>query len=356
MIEIPEDTLQLVVNMIHLGDHQGAADKLSAFLPSQQNAEPTPVAVAAFRRGDRYLIARRKYFRHLGGLWEFPGGSVREDETLENGLKRQIKEELGVDITVHHKVGQSTHQYPDCPPIKITLFTAGLNSSNFHLNDHDQVEWLTLQEIREKPLVPADKSLFNQLMTHHYYSEEAIAYAAETLIIDIASETQAICLATAPPAKILDLGCGSGRDTLYFRSKGYEVTPVDSSPAMCQLAAVETQSPVIPKNVLSLGYDKEFDAIWASACLPHIPKNELNDALTQCMKALKPGGLLYFSLKSGEGEGIDPQGRFTARYTREEIEHRLQSFPCDIVSIWSSQAARRNSNEIWLNVIITHSE
>ena len=71
------------------------------------------VAAALVFRDGRLLITRRQADAHLGGLWEFPGGKREPDETFEACLRRELREELGIEVTVRELVESLTHAYPE---------------------------------------------------------------------------------------------------------------------------------------------------------------------------------------------------------------------------------------------------
>jgi len=100
-------------------------------------------------------------------------------------------------------------------------------------------------------------------------------------------------------SRILDAGCGVGRDAKFFLGEGYEVVPFDGSLEMVKIA-----SRLLEKNVLHMlfqdvNFSGEFDAIWANASLLHIPYENLRQIMIGFHKALLPSGILYASFKYG---------------------------------------------------------
>lgn len=112
-----------------------------------------------------------------------------------------------------------------------------------------------------------------------------------------------------PGGRILDLGCGSGRDSKNFIQKGYEVEAVDSSPTLCRLASDYIGREVICQDMEEIEYRDEFDGTWACASLVHITKKEIHKMLEKLTCALGKTGVLYMSLKYGQGEAVK-SGRF----------------------------------------------
>jgi len=74
---------------------------------------PVEVAAGLVFRGGKLLITRRLPEAHLGGLWEFPGGKREAGESFEQCLRRELTEELGIEVQVHDLVEELTHDYPD---------------------------------------------------------------------------------------------------------------------------------------------------------------------------------------------------------------------------------------------------
>ncbi len=93
--------------------------------------------------------------------------------------------------------------------------------------------------------------------------------------------------------RILDIGCGSGRDSKYFAHKGYDVVAIDPSAKMCEQTRKFVQIPVYHMKAEDLCFSNEFDAVWACASLLHISKDMLEMVLRRIATALKGGGILY---------------------------------------------------------------
>ena len=98
-------------------------------------------------------------------------------------------------------------------------------------------------------------------------------------------------------SSILDLGCGTGRDSKYFIDKGYEVTSIDGSYEMCKLAETLLNKEVEQINFLDINYTNEFDGIFACASLLHLSNQDLLIVLKKISNALKKEGILYTCFK-----------------------------------------------------------
>jgi 8-oxo-dGTP diphosphatase len=107
------------------------------------------------------LIARRGPGKHLEGYWEFPGGKIEDFETPENGLMRELLEELNITIELKKRLSTITHHYPE-KSIMLFSFTAKIISGEILLKDHDKYEWIKIEEIHNFKLAEADISLIKE--------------------------------------------------------------------------------------------------------------------------------------------------------------------------------------------------
>lgn len=156
---------------------------------------------------------------------------------------------------------------------------------------------------------------------------------------------------------ILDLGCGSGRDSLTFYEQGYDVTLLDASEEMCKLAEIHTGLEVLQMTIEQMDFDNVFDGIWACASLLHIPKKELSHILTKIARALNDKGVLYMSFKPGSFEGFRGE-RYFSDFTPESMTELLRDHGrFDIVKLWETEDVRSgHSDEKWLNILVRKSQ
>ena len=120
--------------------------------------------------------------------------------------------------------------------------------------------------------------------------------------------------------RILDAGCGSGRDTAFFLRRGYDVSAFDASAALCRLSTSLTGVSTRQLRFQEFDEIEEYDGVWASASLLHVPNVELPDCISRLIRALKPGGVMYMSFKHGSGERFAPEGRFFADQTPDNLQ------------------------------------
>jgi len=117
---------------------------------------------------------------------------------------------------------------------------------------------------------------------------------------------------------ILELGCGAGNHAAMMPAAGFAVRATDGSPEMAEIAAHRLGHAVEAMLFHELDDHDAYDGVWASACLLHVPRDELSRVLSRIHRALKPSGVFYASFKLGEGDGRDSLGRYynypTARW------------------------------------------
>jgi mutator protein MutT/uracil-DNA glycosylase family 4 len=120
------------------------------------------VTAGVIRRGSRYLVTRRHPAKHLGGLWEFPGGKRRPGESLEECLARELREELGVRATVGDRLAVVPWTYPE-RRVLLHFFRCTLGATRIHPRERQPCRWVTPAELRRLAMPPADAELVSWL-------------------------------------------------------------------------------------------------------------------------------------------------------------------------------------------------
>ncbi len=112
---------------------------------------------------DSILIARRKQGKSHGGQWEFPGGKLENGESPQEGLSREIHEELGVDAEVGEVFAEAVYDYP-AGSINLIAVFAKIHGTEFTLIDHDQVTFVPIATLLDYDLAPADIPIAKKLI------------------------------------------------------------------------------------------------------------------------------------------------------------------------------------------------
>jgi len=119
---------------------------------------------------------------------------------------------------------------------------------------------------------------------------------------------------------ILELGCGAGNHSAVMLAEGFSVRATDGSPEMAEIASQRLGHAVEAMRFDQLDAHEAYDGVWASACLLHVPRDELAGILARIHRALRPSGVFYASYKMGEGDGRDSLGRYYNYASPEWIE------------------------------------
>ncbi|MUP46976.1 (deoxy)nucleoside triphosphate pyrophosphohydrolase [Gramella sp. BOM4] len=114
------------------------------------------VTCALIEDNDKILCAQRSEKMSLPLKWEFPGGKVEKGETLEECLKREIKEELGLNIEILERLPPNQHRYNDQKIIELIPFRCSLQTSEIILKEHSKIEWATTSQLQNFDWAEAD--------------------------------------------------------------------------------------------------------------------------------------------------------------------------------------------------------
>ena len=189
--------------------------------------------------------------------------------------------------------------------------------------------------------------------TIEYYNQSAKSFVADTVDANV-NELHSIFLSRLPTgAYIMDLGCGSGRDSKAFLEKGYRVLSVDGSEELCKVASRLTGQEVLCQTFENIHFSQKFDGIWACASILHVPSDRLLLVIGNISRALKPGGYFYVSFKYGTFEG-ERNGRYFTDMDEERFAKLIAPFPeLEIVETRITGDVRpRRESETWLNVVV----
>ena len=123
----------------------------------------TEVAAALIWDGDKFMICQRPAHKARGLLWEFVGGKVESGETREQALIRECREELAVTVSVGEVFMDVVHEYPDLL-VHLTLFNAVIAEGIPQKLEHNDIRWITVDEIPSYDFCPADEEILKRLM------------------------------------------------------------------------------------------------------------------------------------------------------------------------------------------------
>ena len=120
------------------------------------------VVAGIIYKENKILLCRRKEGKSQAGFWEFPGGKVEKNESKQDALLREIKEELGIEIKVKDFYAQTPYSYPTFN-IVLWVYTCEYESGEIKPTDHDQFKWVAPSKLPDYPLSPADVEVAEKL-------------------------------------------------------------------------------------------------------------------------------------------------------------------------------------------------
>ena len=119
------------------------------------------VVTAILYRGGAYFVTQRGY-GEFDGMWEFPGGKIEPGESHEVALKREIQEELGVDIAIENLLCTTEYDYPSFH-LTMHCYLCSIASGEIELREHKSAHWLRPEELGSVEWLPADKDVISRL-------------------------------------------------------------------------------------------------------------------------------------------------------------------------------------------------
>ncbi|MBW4551302.1 MAG: class I SAM-dependent methyltransferase [Aphanocapsa sp. GSE-SYN-MK-11-07L] len=188
------------------------------------------------------------------------------------------------------------------------------------------------------------------------YESTADAFRVGTWDHDVSQNRQAL-LAAMPrhPGKILDLGCGPGRDLVAFSQQGQTAIGLDATPAFVAMAQQVSGCEVWQQSFLSLDLPPQtFDGIFANASLLHVPSSEMERVLRDLYQALVPKGTIVLSMVRGSGEGLVPRStgyRFVAAWEYDTLAPHVQAAGFQIIQHYYRPPGLPCQEQSWLVIV-----
>lgn len=192
-------------------------------------------------------------------------------------------------------------------------------------------------------------------LTVKAYNDGASAWGREHADLDYWKEEFLTFKKLLPKGKVLEIGCGGGRDAKVLLSMGYDYVGTDIAKEFVKVAKeFVPKGKFLTRSAYDLGFkDNEFNGFWASAVFLHIPKKRMDEALTELKRVIKPDGIGFIAVKQGKGEPIIEEDfagkgsskRFWAFYHKPEFDEVLKRNNYEIVSYRKWMKSKRTT---WL--------
>lgn len=188
-----------------------------------------------------------------------------------------------------------------------------------------------------------------------FYNQNAGEYFEQTVNLDMQEILDRFTELLHEGACILDLGCGSGRDSAYFVSLGFDVTAMDGSEEMCDLASIHIGQETLHLSFSEIDFNEVFDGVWACGSLLHVSSSEIQEILSKVIKSMKKGGILFMSFRHGDFEG-ERDGRYYTDYRTRELKDMIGKFDeLELIEIKKSEDVRPDKDIEWINVLVRRS-
>jgi mutator protein MutT len=126
-------------------------------------ADYKKVGVGVVEKEGRYLITQRKFNDHLGGIWEFPGGKIKQGESDQDCVVRELKEELGIEVKVGQHLDTIHYTYPD-RKIELRFYACSLSSGDPQAIDVQDFRWAKAEELIYYQFPKADREIVEKLV------------------------------------------------------------------------------------------------------------------------------------------------------------------------------------------------
>ena len=186
--------------------------------------------------------------------------------------------------------------------------------------------------------------------TINYYNRNADWYYWTTVGVDMDVLRKKFASYLPGEARVIDMGCGSGRDVMAFSDMGHDAAGLDGAKELLKLAEERLGIKTVVADMSEYIAASPYDGIWCCASLIHLNDEEKARFFRNLDRNLKPGGALFISVKEGIETGRDSDGVYTSNCTGAELRRRLEDAGCEILDDRVTTDAMGRGNVRWLNV------
>jgi len=185
-----------------------------------------------------------------------------------------------------------------------------------------------------------------------YYKKHYAAYHERTFFIDPSSFLEPLEKRLAPGCLILDIGCGSGRDMLWLKNRGFKVIGLERASGLAKLARKNTGCSIIESDFLDYEFFKlKTDAVLLVAALVHVPNDKIRAVFKRVTSGLKNGGKVLATLKQGEGTNSDENGRVFYLWQDQALRQIYDEIDFTVIDFFQ-QVSKVNEGDTWLSYVL----
>ncbi len=188
--------------------------------------------------------------------------------------------------------------------------------------------------------------------TISYYNNHAQEFADDANTANMQRDYEHFLKFVPKGGRIVDMGCGSGRDLKFFHEAGYDISGVDASEQMCKTAREYSNCKVVCCDALSWVSESKVDAIWANASLLHLHEEEIITFLKTKADYLKDGGVIYFSMKAGIPKGFDKKGRYFTPFSEFIVQSAVSDGKLKVIDRWTEGDSLGREGFHWEAIIL----
>jgi SAM-dependent methyltransferase len=196
----------------------------------------------------------------------------------------------------------------------------------------------------------------------NYYRQHSQDYFDRTVMADSTAILNPVLERVPPPARVLDLGCGSGRDLAWLKKQGYTAFGIEAAPELARLARQYSGCPVLAADFTTYPIDRfQADLVIAVGSLVHTAPRQMKGCLQRLKKGIdgcrgsrQAGGHLYLSFKSGESSPYAMDGRVFYQWRDEELGAIFSEIGLHIVHSHTQESALQTDDESsWIGYLLT---
>ena len=189
-------------------------------------------------------------------------------------------------------------------------------------------------------------------MSTFFYHTHAQDYFNQTIEVDPSSFLLPLVEHLTPESKVLDIGCGSGRDMLWLSERGFQCTGLELSPELAAMARQHTGLTVIEADFESFDFSPmNMDGILLIGAMVHLPHDLFSPVLSNILKALKPGGHALITMKQGQGRQEADDGRMFFLWEQEDLFSMFKKIGL-ICLDFSVQSSLVRKNDTWMSFVL----